>query len=85
MSEILQEIFTSTDLDIRLQVLLEIGKEILTINKPNKFIKIYQIDDFYVELIYKNELKKITYINLIDPQEFLEKYNNYNLLNKLMN
>lgn len=39
MSEILQEIFTSTDLDIRLQVLLEIGKEILTINKPNKFIK----------------------------------------------
>ncbi|MBK6933693.1 MAG: hypothetical protein IPH17_00985 [Bacteroidales bacterium] len=70
MSEILQEIFTSTDLDIRLQVLLEIGKEILTINKPNKFIKIYQIDDFYVELIYKNELKKITYINLIDPQEF---------------
>ena len=58
MSEILQEIFTSTDLDIRLQVLLEIGKEILTINKPNKFIKIYQIDDFYVELIYKNELKK---------------------------
>ena len=85
MSEILQEIFTSTDLDIRLQVLLEIGKEILTINKPNKFIKIYKIDDFYVELIYKNELKKITYINLIDPQEFLEKYNNYNLLNKLMN
>lgn len=85
MSEILQEIFTRTDLDIRLQVLLEIGKEILTINKPNKFIKIYQIDDFYVELIYKNELKKITYINLIDPQEFLEKYNNYNLLNKLMN
>jgi predicted DNA-binding protein YlxM (UPF0122 family) len=75
--ELVNEIFLNTDLDTRLNILLESGKDLLTIKQLNRFIKIYLVNDYYVELVYRYDINKITQINLIDTTELIEKYNDF--------
>jgi len=75
--ELVQELLINTDLDTKLNILLESGVEILTLKKFDRFIKIYLVNNFYVELIYKYEINRITHINLIDTQDLIEKYQDY--------
>ena len=75
--ELVQELLINTDLDTKLNILLESGVEILTLKKFDRFIKIYLVNNFYVELIYKYEINRITHINLIDTQDLIEKYQYY--------
>ena len=75
--ELVNEIFLNTDLDTRLNILLESGKDLLTIKQLNHFIKIYLVNDYYVELVYRYDINKITHINLIDTTELIEKYNDF--------
>ncbi len=75
--ELVNEIFLNTDLDTRLNILLESGKDLLTIKQLNRFIKIYLVNDYYVELVYRYDINKITHINLIDTTELIEKYNDF--------
>jgi len=56
---------------------LESGVEILTIKQFDHFIKIYLVNNFYVELIYKYTINRITHINQIDTQDLIEKYKDY--------
>ncbi len=75
--ELVQELLINTDIDTKLEILLESGLEILTIKQFDHFIKIYLVNNFYVELIYKYEIKRITHINQIDTQDLIEKYKDY--------
>ena len=75
--ELVQELLINTDIDTKLDILLESGVEILTLKKFDRFIKIYLVNNFYVELIYKYEINRITHINLIDTQDLIEKYQDY--------
>ncbi|HRC79521.1 MAG TPA: hypothetical protein PLK25_07420 [Bacteroidales bacterium] len=75
--ELVQELLINTDLDTKLNILLESGVEILTLKKFDRFIKIYLVNNFYVELIYKYEINRITHINMIDTQDLIEKYQDY--------
>ncbi|HNY76501.1 MAG TPA: hypothetical protein PLQ91_05805 [Bacteroidales bacterium] len=75
--ELVQELLINTDIDTKLNILLESGVEILTLKKFDRFIKIYLVNNFYVELIYKYEINRITHINLIDTQDLIEKYQDY--------
>jgi len=75
--ELVHELLINTDIDTKLNILLESGVEILTLKKFDRFIKIYLVNNFYVELIYKYEINRITHINLIDTQDLIEKYQDY--------
>ena len=75
--ELVQELLINTDIDTKLNILLESGVEILTLKKFDRFIKIYLVNNFYVELIYKYEINRITHINMIDTQDLIEKYQDY--------
>lgn len=75
--ELVQELLINTDLDTKLNILLESGVEIITLKKFDRFIKIYLVNNLYVELIYKYEINRITHINLIDTQDLIEKYQDY--------
>jgi len=75
--ELVQELLINTDIDTKLNILLESGVEILTLKKFDRFIKIYLVNNFYVELIYKYEINRITHINLIDTHDLIEKYQDY--------
>jgi hypothetical protein len=75
--ELVHELLINTDIDTKLEILLESGLEILTIKQFDHFIKIYLVNNFYVELIYKYEIKRITHINQIDTQDLIEKYKDY--------
>ena len=75
--ELVHELLINTDIDTKLSILLESGVEILTLKKFDRFIKIYLVNNFYVELIYKYEINRITHINLIDTQDLIEKYQDY--------
>ncbi|HOV56114.1 MAG TPA: hypothetical protein PLE59_08385 [Bacteroidales bacterium] len=75
--ELVHELLINTDIDTKLDILLESGVEILTLKKFDRFIKIYLVNNFYVELIYKYEINRITHINLIDTQDLIEKYQDY--------
>jgi len=75
--ELVHELLINTDIDTKLEILLESGVEILTIKQFDHFIKIYLVNNFYVELIYKYTINRITHINLIDTQDLIEKYQDY--------
>lgn len=75
--ELVNEIFLNTDLETRFNVLLENGKDLLTIKQFNHFIKIYLVNNYYVELVYRYDIDKITQINLIDVTELIEKYSDF--------
>lgn len=75
--ELVHELLINTDIDTKLEILLESGLEILTIKQFDHFIKIYLVNNFYVELIYKYEIKRITHINQIDTQDLIAKYKDY--------
>lgn len=75
--ELVHELLINTDIDTKLNILLESGVEILTLKKFDRFIKIYLVNNFYVELIYKYQINRITHINLIDTQDLIEKYQDY--------
>ncbi len=75
--ELVQELLINTDIDTKLEILLESGLEILTIKQFDYFIKIYLVNNFYVELLYNYEINRITHINQIDTQDLIEKYKDY--------
>ncbi|MGB4095441.1 MAG: hypothetical protein GX048_02480 [Bacteroidales bacterium] len=75
--ELVHELLINTDIDTKLDILLESGVEILTLKKFDHFIKIYLVNNFYVELIYKYQINRITHINMIDTQDLIEKYQDY--------
>lgn len=75
--ELVHELLINTDIDTKLDILLESGVEILTIKQFDHFIKIYLVNNFYVELIYKYTINRITHINQIDTQDLIEKYKDY--------
>ncbi len=75
--ELVHELLINTDIDTKLEILLESGVEILTIKQFDHFIKIYLVNNFYVELIYKYTINRITHINQIDTQDLIEKYKDY--------
>lgn len=75
--ELVHELLINTDIDTKLEILLESGLEILTIKHFDYFIKIYLVNNFYVELLYNYEINRITHINQIDTQDLIEKYKDY--------
>ncbi|MDI6832426.1 MAG: hypothetical protein QMD02_01080 [Bacteroidales bacterium] len=75
--ELVHELLINTDIDTKLDILLESGVELLTIKQFDHFIKIYLVNNFYVELIYKYTINRITHINQIDTQDLIEKYKDY--------
>lgn len=75
--ELVHELLINTDIDTKLEILLESGLELLTIKQFDHFIKIYLVNNFYVELIYKYTINRITHINQIDTQDLIEKYKDY--------
>ncbi|MFY9417586.1 MAG: hypothetical protein WAP17_00675 [Bacteroidales bacterium] len=75
--ELVHELLINTDIDTKLEILLESGLEILTIKQFDYFIKIYLVNNFYVELLYNYEINRITHINQIDTQDLIEKYKDY--------
>ena len=57
--ELVHELLINTDIDTKLEILLESGLEILTIKQFDYFIKIYLVNNFYVELLYNYKINRI--------------------------
>lgn len=75
--ELVHELLINTDIDTKLEILLESGVEILSLKQLDHFIKIYLVNNFYVELMYNYEINRITHIKIIDTQDLIAKYKDY--------
>ncbi|MDD3629601.1 MAG: hypothetical protein PHF55_01040 [Bacteroidales bacterium] len=75
--ELVHELLINTDIDTKLDILLESGVEILSLKQLDHFIKIYLVNNFYVELMYNYEINRITHIKIIDTQDLIAKYKDY--------
>ena len=68
------ESFNVLGMDMQLRLARKKAKKLEFIELENRNIELYALNDFYIELIFRKELKIIKSIKAIDIHEYADKY-----------
>lgn len=66
--------FNNLNVDSKLEIAKNAARKIESIDSEESRIDLYNINDFFIEVVYRKELKIIKSVQGIDASEYAEKY-----------